>query len=147
VAKVSSSRVKLAWSPLAAGLTVTYQVYRDGKSIGTGTKASFFDTTVKSATTYRYAVRVLTAAGQPGILSQAIKVTTPKPPGSWFPGAANTGYQHAPGYPGHLTDCSNLAVQSTWMAAGNNGLFWWPGDGNPSGPGQIIGHSSDYPGP
>jgi len=112
VAKVSSSRVKLAWSPLAAGLTVTYQVYRDGKSIGTSTKASFFDTTVKSATTYTYAVRVLTAAGQPGILSPAIKVTTPKSPGSGFPGPANTGYQHAPGYPGHLTDCSNLAVQS-----------------------------------
>jgi hypothetical protein len=36
---------------------------------------------------------------------------------------------------------------TTWMAAGNNGLFWWPGDGNPSDPGQIIGHSSDYPGP
>jgi hypothetical protein len=36
---------------------------------------------------------------------------------------------------------------TTWIAAGNNGLFWWPTDGNPSGPGQIIGHSGDYPGP
>ena len=111
--KVSSTRVRLDWSPLAAGLAVTYQVYRDGKAIGTSTRARFSDTTVKSATTYRYAVSVLTAAGQPGTLSPALKVTTPKPsPWSQFPGAANTGYQHAPGYPGHLTDCSNLAVQS-----------------------------------
>ena len=111
-ARVSSNRVKLAWSPLTAGLAVTYQVYRDGKAIGTSTKARFFDTTVKSATTYMYAVRVLTAAGRPGTLSPAIRVTTPKPAPPQFPGAANTGYEHAPGYPGRLTDCSNLAVQS-----------------------------------
>lgn len=34
-----------------------------------------------------------------------------------------------------------------WMAAGNNGLFWWPTDANPSNPAQIIGHRSDYRGP
>jgi hypothetical protein len=36
---------------------------------------------------------------------------------------------------------------TTWMAEGNNGLFWWPGDGNPSSPRQIVGHRSDYRGP
>src|SRR5262249_55372218 len=69
VAKVSSTRVKLAWRPLAAGTAVTYQVYRDGKAIGTSTRARFSDTTVRPARTYRYAVSVLTAAGQPGALS------------------------------------------------------------------------------
>jgi hypothetical protein len=116
VAKVSSTRVELDWSPLAAGPAVTYQVYRNGKAIGTSTTASFFDKTVRPATTYTYAVSTLTAAGQPGTLSSAIKVTTPKKPRpspeSQLAGAANTGYQHAPGYPGHLKDCSNLAVQS-----------------------------------
>jgi hypothetical protein len=40
----------------------------------------------------------------------------------------------------------HVAPGTTWMAEGNNGLFWWPTDSNPSGPGQIIGHKSDYPG-
>jgi hypothetical protein len=29
-----------------------------------------------------------------------------------FPGQADTGYENAPGYPGHLTDCSRLIIQS-----------------------------------
>jgi len=32
-------------------------------------------------------------------------------PTSW-PDASNTGYQHAPGYPGSLTDCSSTTIQS-----------------------------------
>lgn len=36
---------------------------------------------------------------------------------------------------------------TTWMAKGNNGLFWWPTDGNPSSSSQIIGHKTDYRGP
>jgi hypothetical protein len=118
VAKVSASRVKLDWRPLAAGTAVTYQVYRDGKAIGTSTKARFYDTTVRPATTYTYAVSALTAAGQPGALSAAVKVTTPRRPRKpapvldlGFAGAANTGYENAPGYPGRLTDCGS-AVQS-----------------------------------
>jgi hypothetical protein len=114
--KVSSSRVKLAWSPVAAGSAVTYQVYRDGKAIGTSTKASFSDATVRPSRTYTYAVSALTAAGQPGTLSSAVKVTTPRKPRpapeSGPAGAANTGFQNAPGYPGHLTDCGNVTVQS-----------------------------------
>ena len=36
---------------------------------------------------------------------------------------------------------------TAWMAAGNNGLYWWPGDTNPSNSHQIIGHKTNYPGP
>jgi hypothetical protein len=35
---------------------------------------------------------------------------------------------------------------TTWMASGNNGLYWWPTDGNPSSPSQIVGHTTDYSG-
>jgi hypothetical protein len=35
---------------------------------------------------------------------------------------------------------------TTWMAAGNNDLYWWPGDGLPSNANQIIGHHQDFPG-
>jgi hypothetical protein len=65
VAKVSSTRIELDWSPLGTGPAVTYQFYRDGKAIGTSTTASFFDKTVRPHTTYTYAVSTLTAAGQP----------------------------------------------------------------------------------
>jgi hypothetical protein len=39
-----------------------------------------------------------------------------------------------------------VAPGTSWMAPGNNGLYWWPTDSNPSNPGQIIGHANDYPG-
>ena len=117
--EVSSTRVTLNWSPQAAGPTVTYQVYRDGKAIGTSTKTSFLDHTVRPATTYTYAITALTAAGQPGRLGPAVTVTTPKvrKPAqesvlAAFPDGVNTGYQKAPGYPGHLTDCSHVAIRS-----------------------------------
>jgi hypothetical protein len=35
-------------------------------------------------------------------------------------------------------------ADSSWMAAGNSGLFWWPGDQNPSGSTQIVGHPGDF---
>ena len=35
---------------------------------------------------------------------------------------------------------------TTWMAAANNGLYWWPGDGNPNNSSQVIGHTADYSG-
>src|SRR5579862_8760229 len=34
------------------------------------------------------------------------------PWGGCWPGPNNTGYENAPGYPGSLTDCSNLVIQS-----------------------------------
>jgi hypothetical protein len=34
------------------------------------------------------------------------------PPPNSFPGPGNTGFQRAPGYPGHLTNCNNLVVHS-----------------------------------
>jgi len=44
---------------------------------------------------------------------------------------------------------NKIDVQSgtTWMAAGNNGLYWWPNDSLPGNSSQIIGHRTDYPGP
>ncbi|GAM18832.1 hypothetical protein SAMD00019534_020070 [Acytostelium subglobosum LB1] len=36
------------------------------------------------------------------------------------------------------------ATPSTWMATGNNGLYWWPTDINPSTKYVIIGHATDY---
>lgn len=41
----------------------------------------------------------------------------------------------------------HVAPGTSWMAAGNDGLFWWPGDGNPSSATQIVGHNTDYTGP
>lgn len=35
-------------------------------------------------------------------------------------------------------------ANSSWMAPGNSGLYWWPGDSNPSSGTQIIGHTVDY---
>lgn len=36
---------------------------------------------------------------------------------------------------------------TSWMSAANNGLYWWPDDGNPNSSSQIVGHTGDYPGP
>lgn len=35
---------------------------------------------------------------------------------------------------------------TSWLAAGNNKLYWWPDDANPSDAQQIIGHKTDYTG-
>jgi hypothetical protein len=40
----------------------------------------------------------------------------------------------------------DVAPGTTWMASGNNGLYWWPTDGNPSSPSEIVGHTTDYSG-
>jgi hypothetical protein len=37
-----------------------------------------------------------------------------------------------------------VAPGTSWMAAGNNHLYWWPGDSNPSNSHQIVGHTQDY---
>ncbi len=33
---------------------------------------------------------------------------------------------------------------TSWMAAGNNHLYWWPDDTNPSSSHQIVGHTRDF---
>ena len=64
----------------------------------------------------------------------------------WGPLYGNAMYTN-PGLGGIWRDNTIDVVPGTsWMAAGNNGLFWWPTDSNPSSPGQIVGHKSDYPG-
>ena len=46
----------------------------------------------------------------------------------------------------------HVAPGTTWLAQGNNGLYWWPEDAAAIGQdkistSQIIGHSTDYAGP
>jgi hypothetical protein len=36
---------------------------------------------------------------------------------------------------------------TSWLAAGNNKLYWWPDDANPGNSQQVIGHTADYTGP
>lgn len=38
----------------------------------------------------------------------------------------------------------SAAAGTSWMAAGNDGLFWWATDGNPATPSSIVGHVTDY---
>lgn len=35
---------------------------------------------------------------------------------------------------------------TTWMSKRNDGLFWWPTDGNPSNGRQVVGHKKDFRG-
>lgn len=41
---------------------------------------------------------------------------------------------------------NKIYVQSgtSWMAAGNQGLYWWPSDLNPPDGVTVIGHATDY---
>jgi hypothetical protein len=44
---------------------------------------------------------------------------------------------------------NRIAVKpgTAWMAAGNDGLYWWPTDSNPTSRSEIVGHTTDYSGP
>jgi hypothetical protein len=41
----------------------------------------------------------------------------------------------------------NVVSGTNWMAAGNNGRYWWPGDSNPTSSSQVFGHLTDYVNP
>jgi Right handed beta helix region len=41
----------------------------------------------------------------------------------------------------------HVAPGTSWMAAANSGLYWWPDDSNPTSSHQIVGHTHDYSGP
>jgi hypothetical protein len=41
----------------------------------------------------------------------------------------------------------HVITGTSWMATTNNGLYWWPGDGDPASSQQVVGHRSDYSGP
>jgi hypothetical protein len=100
---------------------VGYSIYRDGSKIGTSRTASFADARTSPATTYSYTVRSRDSAGKVSLPGQAASVTTPAAASqpaqsagvpSGFPGISNTGYENAPGYPGSLKDCGNIAIRS-----------------------------------
>jgi chitodextrinase len=126
---VGPTEVKLTWRPAAKWKSrVRYTVYRDGRKIGTSTASSFLDNGVSPATAYSYRVNIREAAARVSLRSKAVKLTTPAarghashqtqpiPPGatspSGFPGAGNTGYRNAPGYPGQLKDCAKTVIRS-----------------------------------
>src|SRR5579862_1744009 len=50
---------------------------------------------------------------------------------------------------GNTWSGNKLAVVAgtSWMAAANNGLYWWPNDGNPDNSSKVVGHTADYSGP
>ena len=118
---VNSKKVSLTWHRPAAHVAVaSYVVYRDGAKVGTSKKLSFSDVKVKAGVTYSYRIGARTKSGKVSAPSVVAIVTThattttgggtpkPVPPPAGFPRAANTGYEHAPGYPGHLKNCSNV---------------------------------------
>jgi hypothetical protein len=122
---VSATRVSLSWHrPSARVAVASYVVYRDGARVGTSSTPSFRDAGVRPGVTYSYRISVKTRSGKVGVRSAAAVVTThpttttgggakPVPPPSGFPRAANTGYEHAPGYPGHLKNCSGQIRSNT----------------------------------
>ncbi|WLR42713.1 alpha-amylase family glycosyl hydrolase [Bacillus carboniphilus] len=74
---VGSSSVTLSWSDSSDNNRVTgYNVYRDGKLIGTTTGTSFTDSGLKAKTTYQYKVSAKDNAGNESSLSEEVKVTT-----------------------------------------------------------------------
>jgi hypothetical protein len=122
---VSSKKVSLSWHRPAAHVAVaSYVVYRDGTKVGTSKKLSFSDPKVKAGVTYSYRISARSKAGKVSSPSAEAVVTThatttsgggapkPVPPPAGFPRAANTGYEHAPGYPGHLKNCNNVRIRS-----------------------------------
>ena len=44
-------------------------------------------------------------------------------------------------------DTIHVTPGTSWMATANDGLYWWPGDGDPANSHQIVGHRNDYSGP
>jgi hypothetical protein len=122
---ITSKKVSLTWHRPAAHVAVaSYVVYRDGAKVGTSKKLSFSDVKVKAGVTYSYRISARTKAGKVSAPSVAAVVTThatttsgggapkPVPPPAGFPRAVNTGYEHAPGYPGHLKNCNNVRIRS-----------------------------------
>ena len=65
----------------------------------------------------------------------------------WFPLYGNAMYTTA-GLGGKWSG-NTIYVKSgtTWMGGGNNNLYWWPTDINPTSSTQIVGHATDWTNP
>jgi chitodextrinase len=75
---VNVNQVVLTWNNSSDNVGIpTYEVFRDGVSIGTPSTNTFTDTTVAANTTYSYTVRAKDAAGNFSNQSTALPVTTP----------------------------------------------------------------------
>ena len=69
----SGTQVSVTWTPVTGA--ITYEVTRDGSSLGTSPTANFTDSTATPATTYFYRVRALTPSS-PTLYSSADMATT-----------------------------------------------------------------------
>ncbi|GAC1438640.1 MAG: hypothetical protein NVSMB51_14930 [Solirubrobacteraceae bacterium] len=77
--KVASGSVTLAWRPAprrGAG-KIQFEVFRDGRQIGSAHQALFTDTHVKPATVYRYAVMAVDVHHHRSRRTHALQVRTP----------------------------------------------------------------------
>lgn len=72
--EVTTSSLKLTWSPVTN--TKEYNVYRDGKKVGTVGGAQFNDANLSENTTYTYQVEAVGTSGEVSEKSTAVKVTT-----------------------------------------------------------------------
>jgi thermitase len=76
-AAVSSTQIKLSWSPSTDNVGVAgYKVYRGGVQVGTSATAAYSDTTLSASTAYTYTVAAYDAAGNVSAQSSAVTVTT-----------------------------------------------------------------------
>jgi parallel beta-helix repeat protein len=77
----TNSTVSLTWRTSTDNVAVTaYEIFRDGVRVGKVTDRSWTDRNVTSATTYRYQIAALDAAGNSSAKSAAVTVQTPAKP-------------------------------------------------------------------
>jgi fibronectin type 3 domain-containing protein len=81
---VSSTRVRLTWSPSTGGLPIAfYRVYRGTipgnlTQMAVTTKTTYTDTTVTAATSYFYALQAVDTQGDVSMMTATVQVTTPE---------------------------------------------------------------------
>lgn len=103
----------------------------------TSTSSAPSTTVAPTTTSTTVAPTTTTTAAPPS--STTTTTAAPSPPSSGFPDATNTGYLHAPGYPGSLTDCSNLTIQSnTTYHFCHFPAGLWIGDSLGNGPQNVT---------
>jgi len=111
---LSSTQIKLTWTPSAGGLPIAnYYVYRGASAsslsqIGLCSNTSYTDKSLAAGTTYYYAVQAADTGKDLSRMSLTVAVSTPMPPGS----PANVSARAV----------SNKQVNVTWTAAQSGGL-------------------------
>ncbi len=77
---VSDTQRELNWNPATDNMAVTtYNIYRDGILLNTTVKTSYLDSGLKGGTTYTYTVAAVDAAGNIGVQSKPVTITTQTP--------------------------------------------------------------------